>query len=112
MEDLYKVYSWVSKVQGGNLSSIGMGNPIRGSELKVYLLCWYVDNGDSVLGTFRVNGYLAAGANYTKSVNIRVPERIFGAFYILVFTDVYNHVYEHTNENDNTGSSIVRKSTM
>lgn len=67
-----------------------------------------IDNGDSILGTFRINGYLAAGANYTKSVNIRVPERIFGTFYILVFTDLYNQVYEHTNEDDNVGSPKVR----
>jgi hypothetical protein len=64
------------------------------------------------LGTFRANGYLAAGANYTKSVNIQIPERIFGTFYILVFTDVYNQVYEHTNENDNIGPSMVGNSTM
>lgn len=49
-----------------------------------------------------------AGANYTKSVNVRIPERIFGTFYILVFTDIYNQVYEHTSEDDNVGSEMVR----
>ena len=80
-------------------------------DIHLFLCQYNVDNGDSILGTFHVNGYLAAGANYTKSVNIRIPERIFGTFYILIFTDLYNQVYEHTNENDNVGSAIVRKST-
>ena len=74
----------------------------------LWVFIYNVDNGDSILGTFHISGYLAAGANYTKSVNIRVPERIFGAFYILVFTDIYNQVYEHTSEDDNIGFPVVR----
>lgn len=60
------------------------------------------------MGTFHINRYLEAGANYTEMVNVRVPERIFGMFYILVFTDSNNQVYEHMSEDDNLGVQMVR----
>ena len=66
-----------------------------------------IGRGDSSLGVFHINQYLEAGANYTKIANVRIPERIFGLFYILVFTDIYNQVYEHTSEDDNLGFLMV-----
>ena len=66
-----------------------------------------IDAGDTTLGTFQVNHYLEPGANYTRSVNIRIPERIYGMFHILVLTDANNQVYEHTSEDDNLGFLTV-----
>ena len=65
------------------------------------------DGRDTILGTYYISGYLEPAANYTRSVNVRIPERIYGMFYILVSTDIYNQVYEHTSEDDNLGFQAV-----
>lgn len=72
-------------------------------------MCCDVGSGDSSLGIFHTNQYLEAGANYTKIASVRIPERIFGLFHILVFTDAYNQVYEHTSEDDNLGFLMVNQ---
>ena len=103
------VNNWVDRIylsQDDSLSKNFIVEGIACSDTNHYTS---IDNGDTSLGTYRINsGYLMAGANYTRSVNVRIPERIFGLFYILVSTDIYNQVYEHTSEDDNLGSQMVR----
>lgn len=98
---------WVDRVYLSQDDSLSKNLTMKGGVCSDTVII--VDAGDTSLGTYRINnGYLMAGANYTKSVNIHIPERIFGLFYILVSTDIYNQVYEHTSEDDNLGSQMVR----
>ena len=68
----------------------------------MYTLCAHIDDDDLVLGEFRITGTLAPGAMYTQRVSLTVPKAIYGDFFIIVRTDIYNQVYEHTTEDDNT----------
>ncbi len=67
-----------------------------------------VDGRDVILHTLFHRGVLPVGASYTESVSIQVPHAIFGNFFFIVVTDLFNNVYEHFFENDNTISSQVR----
>ena len=66
-----------------------------------------LDGDDLVLGEFRISNALAPGSTYTKRVTLTVPKAIFGDFFIILWSDIYNQVYEHTNEDDNTRASDV-----
>ena len=66
------------------------------------------DARDLHLGTYRFDGTLSAGATYSKTVTVSIPNAIYGNFSVVVVTDVQNDVYEHTSEDDNTGISRVR----
>ena len=68
----------------------------------------FADVRDLHLGTYRFDGTLSAGATYSKTVTVSIPNAIYGNFSVIVVTDVQNDVYEHTSEDDNTGSSRVR----
>ena len=67
----------------------------------------HIDADDIVLGEFQISSTLAPGAAYTRRVTVTVPKAIFGDFYIILWSDIYNQVYEHTNEDDNTRVSNV-----
>lgn len=67
----------------------------------------YIDADDVVLGEFRTSSSLAPGAAYTRRETVTVPKAIFGDFYVILWSDVYNQVYEHTGEDDNTRVSDV-----
>lgn len=67
-----------------------------------------VDARDLHLGSYRLDGTLSAGATYSKSVRVSIPNAIYGNFSVIVVTDAFNNVYEHASENDNTGISRVR----
>ena len=65
------------------------------------------DGQDLPLGSYVYDGTLAAGATYTKTVTVSIPDAIYGNFTVIVLTDAFNNVYEHTTENDNIGISRV-----
>lgn len=67
----------------------------------------HIDADDIVLGEFQISSTLAPGAAYTRRATVTVPKAIFGDFYIILWSDVYNQVYEHTSEDDNTRVSNV-----
>jgi subtilase family serine protease len=57
------------------------------------------------LGSFIQSGLLKEGTDYTKTATVRIPDDLFGKYYLYVRTDVYNSVYEHAAEGNNTGRS-------
>ena len=67
-----------------------------------------VDARDLHLGNYQFDGTLSAGATYSKSVRVSIPNAIYGNFSVIVVTDAFNNVYEHASEDDNTGISGVR----
>ena len=67
----------------------------------------HIDADDIELGEFQISSALAPGAAYTRRVTVIVPKAIFGEFYIILWSDVYNQVYEHSSEDDNTRVSNV-----
>ena len=60
-----------------------------------------------MLGSFLRKGILPVAGSYTQLKTVKLPNAIFGKFYILVGTDFSNLVYEHLGENDNTMASKV-----
>ena len=46
-----------------------------------------LDTGDTELGTTGYGQVLAAGASYTETVDVHVPDGIQGTFYVLVYAD-------------------------
>lgn len=46
-----------------------------------------LDGYDLHLGTFRHDGVVAVGAQYTINDQVRLPDNVDGAFYLLVYTD-------------------------
>ena len=72
-------------------------------EVFVYV---FVDSSDISLKLIRRNGGLTQDELYTTQITVVVPREIFGEFYIIVQTDVYNAVFEHTAEDNNIGVSV------
>lgn len=56
----------------------------------------------TTLGTYAHSGVLTAGALYTRTEDVTIPNAIYGNFTIFVLTDSSNHVFEYTDEDDNT----------
>lgn len=67
----------------------------------------FLDAGDTILGEYHIENALAPGTTYTQSVTCTVPKAIFGAFFIIVGSDIRKHVYEHNSEDDNSRVSDV-----
>ena len=66
----------------------------------------FIDSSDISLKLIRRDVGLTQDESYTTHVTIVVPREIFGDFYIIVRTDVYNAVFEHTAEDNNIGVSV------
>lgn len=66
-----------------------------------------VDNSDVLLGTYTHEDDLQVGSEYSRTVQVWIPNAIYGRFSIIVITDVRNMVYEHVNDNDNAGVAKV-----
>ncbi|WP_162915611.1 CARDB domain-containing protein [Paraflavitalea soli] len=59
------------------------------------------------LGIYREANDLNDGASYTKTATVKIPDTVFGNYYVFVVTDESDRVYEHAAENNNTGRSEV-----
>ena len=59
-----------------------------------------------MLTQFRRTSGLTQNEDYTSKVKVVVPREIYGEFYILIQTDVYNNVFEHTADDNNLGISV------
>ncbi len=57
------------------------------------------------LGIFHEKQDINDGASYTKTVSVKIPDTVFGNYYVFVVTDELDRVYEHAAENNNTGRS-------
>ncbi len=57
------------------------------------------------LGSFQRTGDLAPDSLYEMTRTVNIPNYIFGKYFLIVTTDVYNQVYEHALENNNHLSS-------
>lgn len=58
-------------------------------------------NDDQVLTTIVHNGALASGQQYASLVEVTIPNAIYGDYYVIVSTDIYDDVYEHNDNDDN-----------
>lgn len=61
--------------------------------------------GGITLATITINGPLEVDSTYERTLNVNLPNAIFGAYYIYVETDILNQVYEQAAENNNYGRS-------
>lgn len=59
------------------------------------------------LGSYHQSNDLNDGASYTKTATVKIPDTVFGNYYVFVVTDESDRVYEHAMENNNTGRSEV-----
>ena len=59
------------------------------------------NSADQLLLTVPHRGALASGSQYVTNVAITIPNAIYGDYFIIVTTDLYNNVFENTGENDN-----------
>lgn len=59
---------------------------------------------DAIIGR---NGILQQDSSYTVSVQVVVPNFIYGAYYIYVFTNATSTIYEGANQNNNVGQGNV-----
>jgi hypothetical protein len=57
---------------------------------------------DIVLATVRVDGPLGPGEDYSRSIQVLVPEQLDGAFFLTVVTDALGEVLEPDTRADNT----------
>jgi hypothetical protein len=55
----------------------------------------------TLLLTVSHSGVLASGSQYTTMADVNIPNAIYGDYYIIVTTDIYNNVFENADENDN-----------
>ncbi len=60
---------------------------------------------DIPLGRKAHTGILQLDSTYSTSDSVTLPQKQYGKFWILVFTDATNAVYEYASENNNTGYS-------
>ena len=56
---------------------------------------------DRILRTSVHNGGLASGQHYVSTIDVTIPNAVYGDYYVIVSTDIFNQVFEHTDENDN-----------
>ena len=75
---------------------------------KAYLSTDTTLGGDTYLGAFLHSGALAAGASYSQSQSVTLPQDISGPYYLLVVTDPDNAVAEYGSEHNNLGSRPVQ----
>lgn len=59
------------------------------------------------LGSKIHNGLLLAGESYTDSIELNIPNGIYGEYYFISFTDATSLVFEDENENNNMVSASV-----
>ncbi|HRY31771.1 MAG TPA: CARDB domain-containing protein [Bacteroidales bacterium] len=57
------------------------------------------------LGTYQRSGDLAPDSLYEMTRTVYIPNYIYGRYYLIITTDIYNQVYEHALENNNTLTS-------
>ena len=62
------------------------------------------DPTDTLLAIVTHTGELISSAGYDASVDVIVPNGVYGTYHIFVTTDVRNQMYEHTDEEDNRES--------
>ena len=62
----------------------------------------HIQGGITGLNGFLISSHLLPDSSYTTTVNVLLPARFFGIYYIFVETDVKDSVYEFTFENNNT----------
>ena len=56
---------------------------------------------DRILRTKVHNGGLASGQRYVSTIDVTIPNAVYGDYYIIVSTDIFHQVFEHNDENDN-----------
>ncbi|HZV70613.1 MAG TPA: CARDB domain-containing protein [Saprospiraceae bacterium] len=61
--------------------------------------------GGTILTTLNIQGPLAPDSTYDRTINVTIPNAIFGQYYIYVETDIQNQVYEQAADNNNYGRS-------
>ncbi len=66
-----------------------------------------VADNASVLGSKVHHGILQAGASYTDSIQLTIPNWIQGNYYFMSFADATNQVFEDVDEDDNLLSASV-----
>jgi hypothetical protein len=49
----------------------------------------------------RHNGNIVQNGNYSQAMFVKIPDFIYGDFYIIIETDVFNNVFEHLGEKNN-----------
>lgn len=76
-------------------------------ENNIHYYHYSLDKDDTYLGFKTHNGLLAANQEYTETITLKIPRKIFGNFFIIVVTDATNNVYENLGENDNTMTAKV-----
>ena len=59
------------------------------------------------LGSKIHNGLLPSGESYTDSIELNIPNGIYGDYYFISFTDATSLVFEDENENNNILSTSV-----
>ena len=50
-------------------------------------------------------GELNENENYSATRTVKLPDGIFGKYFVFVVTDIFDQVYEHASENNNRGRS-------
>ncbi|MCR6637545.1 MAG: right-handed parallel beta-helix repeat-containing protein [Sporocytophaga sp.] len=61
---------------------------------------FFTGNGTRLLSRTH-RGRLKEDSSYTVSASVRLPEGIYGKYYIYVLTDEFNQVFEHAHEGNN-----------
>ncbi len=61
--------------------------------------------GGTILSTLNIQGPLAPDSTYSRTINVTLPNAIFGHYYTYVETDIQNQVYEQAAENNNYARS-------
>ena len=62
----------------------------------------------TAIGSKQHNVSLQPGETLPDNLQVTIPDKISGLFYVFVYTDYYNQVFEHLNENNN----IIRSSNL
>jgi len=65
------------------------------------------DDQDTQLGYFQWNHTLAAGASYTETQTVRLPEVPAGSYYLILRTDHYDYLYEANEANNDRAVAIT-----
>lgn len=69
--------------------------------------CFYfIDSSDVVLARVQRKGGLRPEETYTAQITVTVPREIYGDFFIIVQTDLYQKVFEYTSDDNNIAVSV------
>lgn len=65
-----------------------------------------LSSGDILLNTSTPGSLLLAGNQYTKQMNVTIPNAIQGNYYLILKTDRFNTIYESNENNNNKYNAI------